>query len=158
MNKIKIYTLVGLLGIYILASSFAIIGMAKDEFQQHEVEGKFGDSSIKLIWSSPYNLKGSLSSAKVKEAEHSWKFSEDFNSIEITTIFAGIRSSYTLELGEGNLYRGVAPSAFGMGQEIELHLYPDKMTGTISLDKIELKINPLLKEKEIPNLDWIFEQ
>jgi hypothetical protein len=44
MNKIKVF---GLVGTCIASFSFTTIGIAKDELQQHEVEGKFGDKSVK---------------------------------------------------------------------------------------------------------------
>jgi len=136
---------------------FSTSGLAISDFQRHELEGKFGASVLKLSWSEPRRLEGAVEGGGIRHADCSWTFSEDFNSIKVTTKVAGISSSYLLKR-EGNAYRGVSPSAFGMGQPVKVCIYPDKITGRVGLDKLDITIEPSLESGEIPNLDWIFEE
>jgi hypothetical protein len=154
MNKIKVYRMAELC---IVLCLFSTLGLASNEFQQHELEGIIGESTVKLKWSEPHHLEGSLSGGTIKHADYSWTFSKDFSSIKVTTTIGRISSSYILKR-EDNIFRGVAPSAFGMGQDVEIHLYPNKVIGKVALDKVDIEIDPPLKKGEIPQVDWIFEQ
>jgi hypothetical protein len=134
-------------------SSFAF---AK-EFQKHELTGNIGEASVRLLWHDSRHLSGYMSSPIVDYGEYTWTFSEDFKSIKVHTEISGAKVSYTLKL-EGKVYHGLAPSAFGMGQEVKFELYPGKITGIFGADEVSITIDPSLAKGEIPQLDWIFEK
>lgn len=153
MNEMKMCCLV----VLCIVLLFPTLGLAGSDFRRHELDGKFGASTIELTWSEPLRLRGSMSGGGIRHADCSWVFSEDSNSIKVTTTIAGISSSYLIKL-EGKVYHGLAPSGFGVGQDVKLSISPDKITGRVGLDKIDIGIDPPLKKGEIPELDWIFEE
>ena len=122
------------------------------EFQHHELQGKFGDSEISLAWYNANNLKGYISGGKFEYAEHIWKFSSDFKTLEISTSAGRASQSYTVNKAGSGIYEGVMSSAFGMGMEINIKVSSDKITGNIGLDPIDIKINPPLERGEIPGI------
>jgi hypothetical protein len=150
MNKIRICKLVCIFAVLCLCS----IAIAK--FQHHEVGGKLGTSEVRLAWYTPNQLKGYISGGAYRHADYSWAFLEDFNKLKIVTKAATGTTSYTLTRKE-NIYQGTAPSAFGMGVDVELRFYSDSVKGVVGVDEIDMKIDPPLTKGEIPGLDWIFE-
>ncbi|HIH37021.1 MAG TPA: hypothetical protein HA232_03845 [Methanocellales archaeon] len=119
------------------------------QFQHHELQGKFGDSAISLAWYDPNHLRGYISGGKVGYADCSWEFSADFRTLTINTSAGRASQSYTISKASSGVYKGVMPSAFGMGVDVSINIYADRITGNVGLDAIDVKVVPPLGSGEV---------